>query len=357
MPSANPPPPANPDDPGRGPAILGVAWALTVVCLVFVGVRIYYRRRAQAVLGWDDWLIVVAALLQIFHTGIVTEACHWGAGMHDEDLTLNQLVNIIKWFWISTTPALVVSVISRISAAILLIRIFGKKAWFKWYLIVFTALQTIGGIIAIVFIWVQQTPIESVWDPTIEPTYKRAADFDNISAYVAQALFAFADLSYVILPVWIIWRLNMSLRAKIGLGIILSLSFISFVGSVMKAETSSVAETQYSSSLVILWSALEQTLVIIISCVPAIRHVVLAELPLLKSISASIVRIISLDRSRKNSAVSLPHSARSQYVDLESGGRKMHPSGPSISEEALAHAITPKGGGGMSIEMKDYTQK
>lgn len=149
----------------------------------------------------------------------------------------------------------------------------------------------------------------------------------------------------------------MSLRAKIGLGIILSLSFISFVGSVMKAETSSVAETQYSSSLVILWSALEQTLVIIISCVPAIRHVVLAELPLLKSISASIVRIISLDRSRKNSAVSLPHSARSQYVDLESGGRKMHPSGPSISEEALAHAITPKGGGGMSIEMKDYTQK
>lgn len=106
--------------------------------------------------------------------------------MHDEDLTLNQLVNIIKWFWISTTPALVVSVISRISAAILLIRIFGKKAWFKWYLIVFTALQTIGGIIAIVFIWVQQTPIESVWDPTIEPTYKRAADFDNISAYVAQ---------------------------------------------------------------------------------------------------------------------------------------------------------------------------
>lgn len=169
------------------------------------------------------------------------------------------------------------------------------------------------------------------------------------------ALFAFADLSYVILPVSIIWRLNMSLRTKIGLGIILSLSFISFVGSVMKAVTSSIAKTQYSSSLVILWSALEQTLVIIISCVPAIRHIVLAELPLLKSVSASIIRIISLDRSRKSSAVSLPHSARSQYQDLESAGGKMHQPSLFVSEDAVASKATHEREDNVNIEMGDYT--
>ncbi|KAI1213729.1 uncharacterized protein F4807DRAFT_456276 [Annulohypoxylon truncatum] len=355
MPSTSPSSPVNPNDRGRGPAILGVAWALTIVCLIFTGVRIYIRRRAPSVLGWDDWLIVVAALIQIVHTGFVTEACHWGAGMHDADLTPTQEINILKWFWISTTPALLVSIISRISAAILLIRIFGKKIWFKWYLIICTALQILSGIIAIIFIWIQQAPIESVWNPMIKPTHKRPAHLNDYSAYLAQALFAFADLSYVILPVWIIWRLNMSLRTKVGLGIILGLSCISFVGSVMKAVTSSEAKTEYASSLVILWSALEQTLVIIISCVPAIRHVVLAEIPLVKLISASIVRMISRDSSRKSSALSLPHSAHSQYQDLEASGGKLPLQSLSVSEDTVAHKATHEGGGKMGIEMKNFT--
>ena len=117
--------------------------------------------------------------------GFVTEALRWGGGKHDEDLTQEQLVNILKCFWMSTTPAILVSIVARISAAILLIRIFGTKTWFKWFLIVFTVLQTIAGVSAIVTTWTQAQPLESLWNPTITPIVDQNSTLRNILVDIA----------------------------------------------------------------------------------------------------------------------------------------------------------------------------
>ncbi|KAI1337315.1 hypothetical protein F5Y15DRAFT_158593 [Xylariaceae sp. FL0016] len=362
MSSLDLPPPENPNDPGRKNIILGVSWTLTAISCVFIVIRFLYRRRVPSRLGWDDWSIGVAGCLQLVHVSFVTTACHYGAGMHDEDLTLDQLVHVLKWFWITTTPAILVSIVARASAAILLIRIFGSKTWLRWYFIIFTVFQIIGGIINIVFIWIQQTPIESVWNPLVEPTFERAGDFDDISAYVSQALFAFADLSYVLFPVVIIWKLNMPLRNKIGLCVVMGLSLISFVGSVMKAVTSSTAESQYSASLVILWSSIEQTLVIIISCIPALRHAILAELPMLHSIGSSLVRIVTGARSRKGSATSVGtpsegSPSRSKYRNLPSRGKGSVEDGGFGSQDAIT-SVESHGPsslpGPYGVELGDY---
>jgi hypothetical protein len=361
MPALNPPPPRNPDDPGRKDTVLGVTWALTGLALIFIGIRFWHRGRAPSRLGWDDWLIFLAGAIQVVHASIASVAYSYGAGMHDEDLTMDQLINILKWFWITTTPAIIVSIVSRISAAILLVRIFGSKAWFKWFLIIFTIVQTIGGIIAIVFVWTQQQPIESVWNPLVQPTFKRAKNWQNISANVAQSLFAFADLAYVILPVSIIWKLNMPFRNKLGLGIVLSLSLISFVGSVMKPVTAAVAGSQYSASLVILWSVLEQTLVIIISCIPALRHAVLAKMPLIKSIGSSLVRIVSGDGSRKGSSasMSLPSDdspAQTKYRNLESRSKDSGKEGNSGSRDNILAAETQNMPQDYSVKLDEHNK-
>lgn len=64
-------------------------------------------------------------------------------------------------------PATLASITARISASILLIRIFGTKLWFKWYLIVLTSIQTVVGILALVLFATELTPIEAKWDPTV----------------------------------------------------------------------------------------------------------------------------------------------------------------------------------------------
>ncbi|TRX90417.1 hypothetical protein FHL15_008782 [Xylaria flabelliformis] len=346
--------PVNPGDPGRGPAIIGVTWTLTSI---FVAFRFYCRSQPPSRLGLDDWTILVALVIQLLHQALVTVAWHFGAGMHDEDLSLPQLIRVLMWFWISTTPAIVVSIVARISAAILLFRIFRSVSWFKWFIIVFTTLQTIIGIVSIIAIYTQAEPIQALWDPTVTPTRVRDSRFKDAIVNVAQSFFAFSDLSYVFFPVFIIFKLNMPLRRKIGLAIVLSLSFISFVGSVMKPVTANLAHDQYQSSLVIIWSNLEQTLVIMITCVPALRALAILELPIIRSISSSIASIIS-SSSRKGSVSTSSSQARNGWEEIGTpaqGARRRRGEGSLVgSATAIAkgesHSKT-------SVELGPYIQR
>ncbi|KAI1742419.1 hypothetical protein F4680DRAFT_31749 [Xylaria scruposa] len=349
--------PVNPGDPGRGPAIIGVTWTLTSLCSIFVAFRFYCRSQPPSRLGLDDWTILVALVIQLLHQALVTVAWHFGAGMHDEDLSLPQLIRVLMWFWISTTPAIVVSIVARISAAILLFRIFRSVSWFKWFIIIFTTLQTIIGIVSIIAIYTQAEPIQALWDPTVKPTRVRDSTFKDAIVNVAQSFFAFSDLSYVFCPVFIIWKLNMPLRRKIGLAIVLSLSFISFVGSVMKPVTANLAHDQYQSSLVIIWSNLEQTLVIMITCVPALRALAILEIPIIRSISSSIASIIG-PSSRKSSLSASSSQARNGWEEIGTpaqGARRRRGEGSLVgSATAIAkgesHSKT-------SVELGPYIQR
>ena len=56
------PPQHDPNDPGRGPVIVGVTWALTSLSLFVVGLRFYVRRRVLHGLSSDDWLMLLAVV-------------------------------------------------------------------------------------------------------------------------------------------------------------------------------------------------------------------------------------------------------------------------------------------------------
>ena len=65
----------------------------------------------------------------------MTRAYVWGLGKHDLDITVDpQLIHIQKWNYITIVPSFLASSLARISAALLLIRLFGSKAWFRWYI-------------------------------------------------------------------------------------------------------------------------------------------------------------------------------------------------------------------------------
>lgn len=153
----------------------------------------------------------------------------------------------------------------------------------------------------------------------------------------------------------------MPLRRKIGLGFVMSLSFISFVGSVMKPVTTAVAKTQYSSSLVILWSALEQTLVIIISCVPAMRLVVLTEIPLFRYISNSAAHLVSSVKSRKTSNASLssyPENGQFQRdIHSTSFGRSLYGSDNERHEAVVSSDTAPGKLDRQSLELVDHIHR
>jgi hypothetical protein len=97
------------------------------------------------------------------------------------------------------------------------------------------------------------------------------------------ALFTFSDLSYVLLPVLIIWKLNMPIRRKIAIILLMALSLLTMSASIMKTVTAQSSQTatdvEYNASMAILWSGIEQSFVIIMGCIPSLRPIFLQQSP------------------------------------------------------------------------------
>lgn len=49
----------NPNDPGRGPMVIGILWSLTIVASGTILARFYVRKKIGA-LSWDDWFMLLA---------------------------------------------------------------------------------------------------------------------------------------------------------------------------------------------------------------------------------------------------------------------------------------------------------
>ncbi|KAI0474674.1 hypothetical protein F4859DRAFT_481528 [Xylaria cf. heliscus] len=307
-------------DLGRGPAIIAAGWTLTGLAVALIAARFYIRIVLIHHVSLDDWLMLVAGVLQVVVEGFATQAFMYGLGKHDRDLTFDELINVLKWIWLATLPGLLVTIIARWSISVLLVRIFGSKKWFKYYIIIFTGLITLFTLALLIVIWVQVYPLEGLWNPLV-PARRWDSRVEQYTAYVAGSFVAWSDLTYVLFPVMIIWQLQMPFKRKFGLCICLTLSFITLAFSILKTVTAQGSNTssddaQYTASLNSVWNNTEQCLVIIMGCIPTLLPV--------RNL-ASVRKIISLlqsslDRttwSRKKNIQTLGSSEnRTPYYEL-----------------------------------------
>ncbi|KAI0173704.1 integral membrane protein [Hypoxylon sp. FL1284] len=317
------PAPVNPGDLGRGSMIMGLTWTFAGIAIIAVSMRFYLRCRLSSGPALEDWLMGAALACDIVSQTFVTLGYHYGLGKHDAALTPNEMINILKWMWLANTPGLLVSILARISIAILLVRLFGIHTWLKWFIIVVTAICTILTVVILPCTYLQSTPVSGNWDPSTPAKHWDPRIYIDI-AFFSQAMWTFSDLTFVLFPVMVIWRLQMALRQRIGLVLLMSASLFTMVMSILKTiglkniadqQTDPTAtDVQYDAALEILWSCLEQACVIIMGCVPSLRAV--TKLELTKSISNSLDSILRR-RKLSSSNVNKKDSGGVPYDSLE----------------------------------------
>ncbi|KAI1406893.1 hypothetical protein F5Y13DRAFT_195926 [Hypoxylon sp. FL1857] len=192
----------NPDDPGIGPLMIGLMWTFTSLSVIIIALRFYVRVSLLRQLGLDDWIMLLAGIFQLPYQACLTKSYQWGLGMESRNLTYDpQIVHILKWNLIGSIPGNVVAIAARISISIFLIRLFGSRKWFKWYLIIFTTLQSVTAAATEIVYCLQVSPIQGFWDPKIlarrwDPNIAR------VLWITGQSFFMVADVSYVILDGW-----------------------------------------------------------------------------------------------------------------------------------------------------------
>ncbi|KAI1311365.1 hypothetical protein F5Y03DRAFT_410519 [Xylaria venustula] len=304
----------DPHNQNLWPLALGLTWTLTGLAVICVAARFYLRKRFTKTWGWDDWIMLLALLLQITYQSLLTILCAPIIGKALYRLTTQDAKHINKWGGIAVVPAFLVSITARISIAIQLVLIFGTKRWFKWFMIYFTTIQTILGIVAISFIVAQIQPSSVYWETSFHGVcWGRSAC--NYIAITLQFLFAISDITFVLFPVLIIWKLNMRRRRKVALVLLLSMSLVTMIAALSKIV---VVLVPLSGSLILgdhgllffdglfvviinLASASEQCLVMMIGCIPTLYLLTKLRFPYFQHIGASIVNLVPSFLRRGNS--------------------------------------------------------
>ncbi|GAW16864.1 hypothetical protein ANO14919_063100 [Xylariales sp. No.14919] len=313
---------------GIGPLSLGLTYTLTGFGVLTVGARFVVKRRTAKHLGPDDWIMLLALILQIIYQAFFTVITLWGGGLSYDRLTQQQRTNVSKWGWISAIPSILVSCVARISITILLVRIFGVRRWLKWYLICFTSVLTVLSVLSIIFLAAQRTPWYTLWETSVTPSRAWNPFIYAYTALAAQFLYAISDLTFVLFPVLVISKLNMPRRRKVALGTILALSLITLgivvtkISVVLLRLTNPLSATgtlaRFYQSLTNLIACLEQWLVIIMGCIPTLKLPAHFKLPTLEDMGswvASLVPSSWSSRSRQSS----PYNSgdNSSYHELE----------------------------------------
>ncbi|KAJ5975259.1 hypothetical protein N7481_008966 [Penicillium waksmanii] len=264
--------------PLAGPslAIFIISMVMMIVSIVAVSMRTFVRLFIVRAFGWDDALMLAAlALFLVLNVCSIIGAKN-GAGRDKGDFTDHEVYRIaLLYWWLSQIFYIWASVLAKISIAVALLRLTIEKI----HRIIL--LCNIGLTIAIGFMfWMVMLldchPISYFWDyadPSKSGTCMSKNDLVKV-AYVYSCLTIVCDLTLAILPIFLIWRLQMSYWTKVAVAGVLSVGAIASVAVIVRLPfLRFYADTNFlhSTYQIAIWSVIETGLGITASSLFTLR--------------------------------------------------------------------------------------
>ncbi|GAB1314338.1 hypothetical protein MFIFM68171_04548 [Madurella fahalii] len=316
------PPPVNPNDLGRGPMVMGITWTFTGLAVITTGLRLYVRKHVGPRLASDDWLMLFAASFQLVNQIFVSIAYHYGMGKHTQTCTYPTSLSIC-------------SSGSAMSA------------------------------ITCVCIFVQIDPVQGLWNPFLPNITSWSPHIVQDMMFLTQALYALADLAFVIIPIIIIWRLKMDMSRRLGLAVLMGMSLFTCAMSIMKGvsaiSTTASSDPSYEATLSLLWATLEQAFVVLLGNVAPLRPLFGLSIPLIRTVTdlyASLLGRTSQTGSKASTIGSTTGYRNGAYHNIEINTHKLgkfHAVSHEVNGSVEAGSIRTPVGNGQVLRTNDFT--
>ena len=224
---------------------------------------------------------------------LVTISVHYGTGRHLAALDPYEMMMAAKFNWIAQPFHVICTGVGKMSIAVLLLRITPKNTTLRRFLFVLILLVMVTNIVSVAFIFAQCHPTHKLWDPMIKGSCWHFNVQEDM-AYLQSAVSSFSDLVLAVLPAPIIWKLQLRLTVKIGLGSAMSLGILSAAAGTAKTiqirTLSARSDYTYKTVDLILWGCTENFTIITAACIPTLR-------PLLPMISK---RLSNNDQTKRH---------------------------------------------------------
>ncbi|PQE28222.1 hypothetical protein CJF30_00010920 [Rutstroemia sp. NJR-2017a BBW] len=260
-----------PPDYNRGPQILAICGSLVALTLIVGFLRLYVRIRIIREVGVDDYLMMGAMMM------VIIPEVHLGAGRHVQYII--PASNVTRGLHLNfvTQPLCVIGLcLAKLSIGFFLLRLaLAKKYKFFIYgVLIFTGLSATGNLCIDCFLSMPPAQIRMGHVHISLSSTLLDSPLTNSPLGVS----VLTDLIFALLPVPMIWGVQLKWRVKIGVYCILSLGIFATAAAFVKisflATYGQHGDFLYDSSDLTIWTTVEICTAMIAACIPPLKHLI-----------------------------------------------------------------------------------
>ncbi|EED14651.1 integral membrane protein, putative [Talaromyces stipitatus ATCC 10500] len=236
------------------------------IAFLTVVLRCYVRLSVVKAFGLDDGAMVISMMCYIMFCGCMIGGALYGTGRRFVDLTADQRMTAMEYWWLCEIAYCFSSVFCKISICFFLLRITIRKSHI-YLLYCVMILTVIGGFIFMFMMLLQCKPVSFFWArTTLDPVYQGhciSIDIIITMTYVYSALAAFCDFTVGILPIFLVGKLNMRHEAKLAVIGILSMACVASLAVIIRipfVKTFRDPDFLYATVDIAIWSCIENGL-------------------------------------------------------------------------------------------------
>ncbi|OJJ45217.1 hypothetical protein ASPZODRAFT_133842 [Penicilliopsis zonata CBS 506.65] len=309
------------------PTILGVLTTFFFLSIIVVGLRIYSRVVIARAPGIDDGLIILAAICQLGQWIVILIQSRHGLGRHESTISAAELIIYNHASFVGNIVGIAIgTMFLKLSIAANLLRLCQQR-WFTLALWVLVVIIIAYEMVGTLFFFLVCRPMSGSWDPYAGAKCS-STETIVIFGLVNTSFNIITDVALAILPIPIIWRLNMKKSVRLYLVGILSLGYLAVAMDIVKTyyqETYTVETDETYTFSLIFYGFLED-------CI----GMTAASVPMLKPL---VGRVLGLNSTRDTY---YPHGSNSNTP--WSQGRSQHNASASASGGMRSHGGRPGGG-------------
>ncbi|KAL4996669.1 hypothetical protein BDV10DRAFT_202261 [Aspergillus recurvatus] len=277
------------NDPGF--ALARGMWAANAIAAVILILRVFAKLKLRQ-FRFDDVLMVVAWVMTLAATVLLQKSVEHGFGTNLELLVGTPDLKIVLKAIAIEIPLVTISTgFARSAFALYVIAILGSKRKYQIPLWTVMLLQLAGNIVSGVLPLSICEDVRILWDATVK-THCGDSNAVIKFAYFSSAVNAASDFFLAVFPTVIFWNLNLRLRIKISLIVLMSLGILAMIASIIKTtkygDIPGITNLGSTGGIeLIRWGFAENLIIIITSSVPCIRPLLISSVRKISSAAKS----------------------------------------------------------------------
>ncbi|KAJ4368026.1 hypothetical protein N0V83_006381 [Neocucurbitaria cava] len=251
--------PSKQDD--KGTAIVAVSVVLTTIAFTTTCLRLWVRKGRRAI-GADDYTITAAMCLTIVEAALTIQATTHGKGKRGKYLSKGDTEYINMYSWYAQHVLFAAMALVKISVCLLVTRIKESKPM-KWLTGVVIAVLCTSALECSIVLLAQCRPISAHWRPV--PGACWPPEVRIYSIYVQAGFSIITDLICSLLPIVIMWNIQLPFRKKLSISVLMGLGLVCTACSAVRAKSldAKAQDLAYEYGIVAIWAITELCLGII----------------------------------------------------------------------------------------------